>query len=651
MTEQYINILLIEDNPGDVRLLQELLKEVTSVQFQLEQADRLSQGVQRLSQQQFDVILLDLTLPDSQALDSFVRLHDHAPEMPIVVITGLNDETLAVQAVQQGAQDYLVKGQLSSDLLARSIRYAIERKRTEQKMAEQAALLDIATDAILVRDLDSNILFWNKGAERLYGWRAEEAIGQAASELLHKSAFSQFRQAQKHLIETGEWYGELNQVTQAGRSVVVASRWTLMRDKRGQPASILVVSTDITEKKQLEAQFLRAQRMESIGTLASGIAHDLNNILTPILANAQLLQMKLPDLDERNRQMLKTIEANTRRGATLVQQVLSFARGVEGKRSVLQIKHVIWEIQQIVEQTFPKSIAIHTEIARDLWIVAGNSTQLHQVLMNLCVNARDAMPAGGTLSISAANLVVDEAYARLNLDARVGSYVAITVADTGTGIPPEIVDRMFEPFFTTKEVGKGTGLGLSTVIGIIRSHSGFVEVTSAMGKGTQFRIFLPAVNAMKSVDLPEPDVLTGQGELILVVDDEAPIREVCQLALEAYGYRTLTVADGLQAIALYGDRQDEINLVLVDMMMPVMDGATTIRTLQDINPQVKIIAASGLPSSTQLTTNLRLEVQAFLSKPYTAEDLVRTVSTALQTEFPPEGLSPDSFSPNSPSEK
>lgn len=637
MEEQCIRILLIEDNPGDVRLLQELLQEATSVQFQLESVDRLSQGLHRLSQQSFDVILLDLTLPDSQTLETFVKLHGYAPEMPIVVITGLNDETLALQAVQQGAQDYLVKGQVSSDLLTRSIRYAIERKRTEQTMAEQAALLDIATDAILVRDLDSKILFWNKGAERLYGWKAEEAIGQKASELLYKSASSQstspqFQEAQKHLIEAGEWYGELHHVNCQGQAIVVASRWSLVRDKRGQPASILMVSSDITEKKQFEAQFLRAQRMESIGTLASGIAHDLNNILTPILANAQLLQMKLPDLDPRNRQMLKTIEVNTRRGATLVQQVLSFARGVEGKHTVLQIQHVIWEIQQIIEQTFPKFITVQTEMAKPLWIVTGNSTQLHQVLMNLCVNARDAMPEGGTLRISAENVGIDEPYARMNLDAKAGAYVVVTVADTGTGIPPEIVDRMFEPFFTTKEVGKGTGLGLSTAIGIIKSHSGFVEVTSAVGKGTQFKIFLPAVNATKPADSPAPAMTIGQGELILVVDDEAPIREVCQLALEAHGYRALTVADGLQAVTLYGDRQNEISLVLVDMMMPTMDGATTIRTLQDINPQVKIIVASGLASSAQLITGERSAVQAFLPKPYTAEELVNTVSTALQTE-------------------
>ncbi|WAL61379.1 hybrid sensor histidine kinase/response regulator [Thermocoleostomius sinensis] len=632
MEEQCITILLIEDNPGDIRLLQELLYEVTSVKFELEIADRLSHGLQHLSERAFDVILLDLTLPDSQTLDTFVKLYQCVPEVPIVVITGLNDETLALRAVQEGAQDYLVKGQVSSDLLVRSIRYAIERKRTEQKISEQAALLDIATDAILVRDLDNKILFWNKGAERLYGWKAGEALGKNVSQLLYQSASSQFQKAQTQLMQQGEWYGELNHVTRDGKAIVVISRWTLMRDERNQPKSILVVSTDVTEKKQLEAQFLRAQRMESIGTLASGIAHDLNNILTPILANAQLLQMRLKNLDDRSQRMLKTIETNTKRGALLVQQVLSFARGVEGKHTVLQIKHIIREVQQVVEQTFPKFITIQTEVSKDLWTVTGNSTQLHQVLMNLCVNARDAMPEGGILKITAENFFINEAYARMNLEAKVGAYILVTVSDQGIGISPEIIDRIFEPFFTTKEIGKGTGLGLSTAIGIIKSHGGFVTVASSVGKGTQFKLFLPAMNVMEPVEVLDQRIPSGHGELILVVDDEFAIREVCQLALEAYDYRVLIAEDGIQAVAHYIAHKSEIHLVLVDMMMPAMDGATTIRTLQKINPHVKIIAASGLTSSDQIAIAAQLGVQTFLPKPYTAEELVKLVTNVLQTE-------------------
>lgn len=628
-TQSPIYVLLIEDNPGDRLLLKELLRDVDSVHIKLEYADCLKTGLQLLNEKSFDLILLDLFLPDSQGFDTFDRFHQQERGVPIVVTTGLNDETLALKAVQEGAQDYLVKGQITGELLVRSIRYAIERKRAEQKIREQAALLDIATDAILVRDVQSQILFWNKGAERLYGWKVEEAMGQKTSELLYKGTSARFQEAQQELMANNEWQGELNQITKTGQEITVESRWTLVRDDEGKPKFILVVSTDITAKKHLEAQFFRAQRIESIGTLASGIAHDLNNILTPVLATAQLLQMKLVNLDERSLHMLQLLEANAKRGADLVKQVLSFARGVEGKHTILQTQHLIREIQQIVRETFPKSIELQVEIPEHLWTVTGNATQLHQVLMNLCVNARDAMQGNGLLHISAENLVVDETYARLNLDAKAGKYIAITVSDSGVGIPAELLDRIFEPFFTTKEVGKGTGLGLSTALGIIKSHRGFIRVFSTMGEGTQFKIFLPAVMAVDQLEVSASRGLVSQQELILVVDDEEPIREVNKASLEAYNYRVLTAADGVEAIALYAKHQSDIQVVIVDMMMPAMDGLTTIRTLQKINPHVKVIAVSGLLYNYESMPVSHLNIQSFLSKPYTIEELIKAVHEAL----------------------
>jgi PAS domain S-box-containing protein len=629
-----IHVLLIEDNPGDRRLLQELLRDAASVHITLDFTESLTQGLQRLREEHFDLILLDLFLPDSQGFATFTRLQQQEGEVPIVVTTGLNDGTLALKAVQAGAQDYLVKGQITGELLVRSIRYAIERKRAEQKIREQAALLDIATDAILVRDLENRILFWNKGAERLYGWNAAEALGQTTCILLYQDTMPQMEEALKTLLEKGEWQGELNQITKAGREVIVESRWTLVRDEDNKPKSILTVSTDVTEKKQLEAQFHRAQRLESIGTLASGIAHDLNNILTPVLTTAQLLQMKLTNLDERSQQMLKVLEANAKRGAELVKQVLSFARGVEGKHTVLQVGHVIREIQQVVRETFPRSIEVWTEISENLWSVTGNATQLHQVLMNLCVNARDAMPSGGILKIIAENLTIDENYVRLNPDAREGSYIAITISDNGTGIPNEISDRIFEPFFTTKEVGKGTGLGLSTVLGIIKSHRGFIRVKSAVGQGTQFKIYLPAVAPTHFLEGDRFGRMEGHNELILVVDDEVAIREVTRAALEAYNYRVLTAQDGVDALSIYHQHRDEISLALIDMMMPAMDGATTIRTLRNLNPGIKIIAVSGLLPNYQAAAPGLSNADVYLPKPYSVEELMRAVHRVLEVEAP-----------------
>ncbi|MBN3962629.1 PAS domain S-box protein [Nostoc sp. NMS8] len=511
-----------------------------------------------------------------------------------------------------------------------------ERKLAEQKISEQAALLDIATDAILVRDFQSQILFWNQGAERMYGWLSTEVMGKETHEILYSAGTQhQLEKPLKSVIENGSWQGELHKVTKSGEKIVVESRWTLMRDSEGKPKSILTVDTDITEKKQLEEQFFRTQRLESLGTLASGIAHDLNNILTPILAAAQLLQGKFFQEEEHSGQLMALVEANARRGAALVKQVLSFARGFKGEPTIIQVKYLISEIIQIAKHTFPKSIEFCTVIPDDIWAISGDTTQLHQVLMNLVVNARDALPHGGNIKISAENKFIDEAYTRMNLDAKVGHYIVITVADNGIGIPPEVLDRVFEPFFTTKEVNVGTGLGLSTVLGIIRSHDGFIKVSSNVGRGSKFDLFLPAVEATQAFRIEDVDLLPGKGELILVVDDEAQIREIATIILENHNYKILTASNGIEAIALYAQHKHQINAVLMDIMMPEMDGITAIRTLQKINQQVQIIACSGLNSIEVFTQAADVNVQAVLLKPYTARELLNSLHHLFRSnEYP-----------------
>ncbi len=504
-----------------------------------------------------------------------------------------------------------------------------DRKQAQEKISEQAALLDIATDAILVRDFQSQILFWNQGAERIYGWRAEEALGKDPQELFCQKNSPHLPVCIKAVIESGSWQGELRKMTKSGQEIVVASRWTLMYDSVGKPKSIFSVDTDITEKKKLQEQFLRTQRLESLGTLAGGIAHDLNNILTPILAASQLLQVRFAQDKEHYQNLLQIIENNTIRGAALVKQVLSFARGFKGERTIVQLKHLIAEITQIAQQTFPKSLEFAITIPEDLWAVSGDATQLHQVLMNLVVNARDAMPEGGTLTISTKNMFIDEAYARMNLDAKLGHYIVMTVADTGMGIPPEILDKIFDPFFTTKEVGKGTGLGLATVLGIIKSHGGFMNVSSTVDQGSKFQVFLPAVEVSQSLDINNVEIFPGQGELILFVDDEVEIREIAKIVLEKYNYKTLTASNGIEAIALYAQHKKQISAVLMDIMMPEMDGITAIRTLQKMNPQVKIIACSGINPKESLVNADHPAVQLVIAKPYTAPDLLNSLHHAI----------------------
>lgn len=490
-----------------------------------------------------------------------------------------------------------------------------------------SSLLDQARDAILVRDLDDHVRYWNQGATRLYGWTAEEALGRKVTELL-KMDVAAFSAGQGHMGQEGEWIGEISLRTRDGRDLVVESRWTAVRDAAGVPAGILVIDTDITERKRLEAQYLRAQRMESIGTLAGGIAHDLNNVLTPIAMSIDILRDSTTDPG--SLEILDTIETSTQRGAALVRQVLTFARGMEGKRMVVGVRQLVDDVAHLARGTFPKTIVVSTEVEGDVASVIGEPTQLHQVLLNLVVNARDAMPAGGSLALGARNLQIDEPHAAMGPRARPGRYVGLQVSDTGEGIPPEVESRLFEPFFTTKEIGKGTGLGLSTALAIVRSHGGFITLSSEVGTGTTFTVHLPVGEVVETLagkaagDLPR-----GRGELVLLVDDEAAVRSITQQALEANGYRVMAARDGAEAVAMYIPRQGDIAVVLTDVMMPVMDGLATVQALRRINPTVRIVAASGLNAGGSEPSLSEAGVRKFLPKPYTAETLLRTLREAL----------------------
>jgi PAS domain S-box-containing protein len=507
-----------------------------------------------------------------------------------------------------------------------------ERKSAEERIHEQAALLDKATDAIMTLNLEGQITFWNLGAERLYGWRADEtALKMHESELYSKENAPAFN-ARSRTLRDGRWKGELFQMRKDGEELIVESRWTLVPDRDGNPRSILIINTDITEKKKLEAHVLRAQRMESIGTLAGGIAHDLNNVLTPILMSIRVLREDLPDTG--SRRLLDTLESSAQRGANIVQQVLSFARGAEGERALFQIRHPVNEVVKIARETFPPSIMIQAEVPKDLWLIHGESTQVHQVLMNLLVNARDAMPHGGKIRIAAENAIIDESYCRMQPDAQPGQYIVVTVADTGTGIPPALITRIFEPFFTTKPVGKGTGLGLSTALGIVRSHGGFINVYSEVGKGTTFKVHYPAApDGADDEKTPEaPDLPQGDGELILVADDELAIREIIKVTLENNNYRVLAVTDGAEAVAGLAENKSEVALVIMDMAMPVMDGPAAMRALRSICPMIPILAISGRVEYSQTIEDKPEAPMKFLAKPFTTEQLLQALQVVLRRE-------------------
>ena len=386
---------------------------------------------------------------------------------------------------------------------------------------------------------------------------------------------------------------------------------------------------DLSERKALEQQFLRAQRMESIGTLAGGIAHDLNNSLSPIMVSLELLKLRFPD--QKSQELLALINSCAQRGADMVRQVLSFARGVEVDRMEVQVRHLIKDVEKVINETFMKHIQVETVVPRDLWTVLGDPTQIHQVLLNLCVNARDAMPNGGSLVISAQNIELDAHYAALEVGVKPGPYVFVQIEDSGTGMPKDVLEKIFDPFFTTKELGKGTGLGLSTSMAIVKSHGGFIRASSEIGKGTTFKLYLPAQTEISYAERVQmvTELPRGNGELILVVDDEASVREITKETLEAFGYQVELASDGAEAVGVYASRRGQVAVVITDMMMPLMDGPACIQALRRIDPKVRFIGASGVSTN---SPEGRGGLKYFLPKPYTADTLLRTLKQVLEDE-------------------
>ncbi|CAN5322664.1 response regulator [soil metagenome] len=511
-----------------------------------------------------------------------------------------------------------------------AIRYeTTERKLGEERIRQQASLLDKAQDAILVCDLNFQILYWNKGAERMYGWTTDEVFGRSVCDIVCAGDTEQIEKAKEAFVLSDEWKAESRQTTRGGDNLIAVSRWTLVRNDKGEPDYYFLTNTDITEQKRTEEHLFRAQRMESIGTLAGGIAHDLNNILSPIMMAVDMLRMS--DQDAETMRWLGMIKENAERGADMVKQVLTFARGMTGEHLPVQLKHIIKDLVGVLKETLQKSISVTFDISNDLWPIMADPTQIHQVLMNVCINARDAMPVGGTLSISAKNFSIDENYSRMHIDAEPGNYVLITVTDSGTGMNSEVVKRMFDPFFTTKDIGKGTGLGLATTLTIVKSHGGFINVYSEPGKGTSFSIYFPsAEKGPAAASVRASDALPhGNGELILIVDDEENIRKISEATLGRFGYRTATAVDGTDALAVYSRRHDEVAVVLTDLAMPYMDGSALIRALKKLDPAIKIVAMSGLMGDEQMSELKSLGVSDFLSKPFTAEALLNSLAAVI----------------------
>jgi two-component system, cell cycle sensor histidine kinase and response regulator CckA len=682
-----VNVLILDDIDTNRKLLRAQL-EAEGVTV-LEASDGV-EGLEELKRQKVDAAISDLLMPnmDGYRFCYEVRKSKEHRDLPIIIYTStytsLSDEKLSLKL---GADKYLRKPasviqildalhnattnkhvipkaefderdvlkhyseRLISKLEEKNVELIqrnreldqlnnkleaeiLERKSAEERLLEQADIINHARDAIIIRNFeDDQITFWNKGAEHLYGWSAKEALGEQIGNLIYAHP-KECEAASRTLIPTGEFRGELRQVTKDGREVLVNGRSTIVRNPDGTPRSVLSINTDVTEQKKLEMQLLRAQRLESIGTLAGGVAHDLNNVLGPILMGAESLRSNATG--EHAAAMISLIEESARRGSSIVKQVLTFARGVEGERVLINPRHLIDEMVEIARKTFPKSIEVTGQYPEYPWSISGDPTQLHQVLLNLSTNGRDAMTNGGSLVLAAENLEIDENYAAMMPGAKAGSYATLRVSDTGVGMPRALLDKIFEPFFTTKDPGKGTGLGLSTSLGIVKSHAGFISVYSEQGRGTTFKIFLPAVQA--DVAPPQKEirrVIKGNGELVLLVDDETNIRRVTKMTLEKHNYHVLEATDGPEALAIFAQKMDSISVVLTDMRMPFIDGIALIRALKKMKPDMIFIGSTGQEDEPRLAELQELGVVNLLTKPYDTRKLLTVLETAVLKQLAP----------------
>jgi PAS domain S-box-containing protein len=765
---EIIRVLLIEDNPGDARLVREMLIETGINKFNLEHVERISEGLNRLRQDNFQVILLDLSLLDSHGLEIVDRVCNVAPYVPVLVLTGLDDETLAIRAVQNGAQDYLVKGQMVGNQLVRAIRHAIERKRAEEALRESEeryrTILDNIEDGYFEVDIAGNFTFFNDSLCGILGYSRDEMMGMNNRQYTDEENARKLYQAFNKVYRTGEptkgfdW--EI--IRKDGAKRYIETSVSLIKDSSGQPIGFRGVVRDITERMRteealkeseeryrtaiessndgvsitkgdlhlfvnrkyleifgynhleeivgkppsitvhpderdrvmeitrkrqagedvpskyefkgirkdgdiiyievsaaktiyrgeavslaylrditerkgaeeemaaLQEQLRQSQKMEAIGRLAGGIAHDFNNFLTVIKGYSQLSLLELKE-DSPLKGNIEEINRATDQSAGLIRQLLAFSRRQVMEMRVLDLNILLQNLNKMLRRVIGEDIELVTLLAEDLGRVKTDPGQIEQVILNLAVNARDAMPSGGKLTIETANVELDGAYARRHVAVTPGRYVMLAVSDTGVGMTPEVRDRVFEPFFTTKEEGKGTGLGLSTVYGIVKQSEGNIWIYSEPGHGTTFKIYLPQVEELLE-EVKEKVVgeeLPRGSETVLVVEDDEEVRKLAVRVLKRQGYKVLEASQGDDALRLCEEHNRPIQLMVTDVVMPGMDGRELTNRLMLLHPEIRVLYMSGYTGNTIVHHGVLEDGINYLQKPFTVEALAGKVREVL----------------------
>ncbi|MBI2511736.1 MAG: response regulator [Opitutae bacterium] len=629
-----MKILHLDDNPHDQELVAVLLN-AECPECEIVPAATRPEFLTGLASGRVDVVLSDYTMPGFDGLEALALTHQHAPDVPFVFFSGSIGEDQAIAAVRAGAADYVIKDRHRRlpTALRRAVLDARERRRLRETENSLRAMheryqrfIETARDAIFSLSSNGVITTLNPAFETITGWPRGEWVGQSFIRLVDPLDTERAKRRFGDIL-AGDDPGVFMLRLRTARGAADVE-FTLSRGQTADGAlELMGIGRDVTETRRLQEQFLRAQRMENLGLLAAGIAHDFNNILTPMLMVSQLLREQSPP---ESRRLLDTLEHSAARGASLVKQILSFAQGGGDELRVVQLKHVARDIIAMVEETFPRNVRLEQSVPSDLWPVRANVTQIHQVLLNLCVNARDAMPHGGALSLRLENRSLDAGTAARIPGGRPGAFLRLEIGDTGSGIAPDVLPHIWEPFFTTKEAGRGTGLGLSTVRGILARHEGFCDVTSTLGRGTKFSLYLPA-EPTSDTDAPSTESTAlprANGELVLVVEDEPEVRTLVQRVLQQQGYRVVAAENGAEARRWLDDPPfaHELRVIVTDMIMPRIGGRELVEHVRQRLPHVRILVMSGFSSGGK---NHEAIGDAFLLKPFRHDALLRQVHALL----------------------
>jgi hypothetical protein len=608
-----IRVLLVEDNPGDARLFTELLRDANANNLKVVHVERLSTALERLKTEPFDVMLLDLSLPDAAGLDTLERAHSESPKVPIVVLTGYDDQATAVRAVRAGAQDYLVKGRVDGELLVRSIRYASERGRAlealERREEHYRSLIEHSLDLISIMSQDGTIRYASPSHERLLGYPVDELVGRNVLCFIHPDDAARVQSA---LVNGNQGRAVECRVFHRDGSTRVLESFS--RDLSHLPGvnGLVVNSRDITERKRLEEQLHHSQRLEAVGRLAGGVAHDFNNLLMIITGYSHMLLDAMHASDPARPDLEQVVKASER-AADLTRQLLAFSRRQGVRAALVDLNGLVREMDPMLRRMLGKDIEFIANLTPGLKAVRADPGQIEQVILNIVVNARDAMPAGGRLVMQTKNA-----------GAQGRQFVSLCITDNGIGMDARVLSRIFEPFFTTKE--HGTGLGLATSYGIIKENGGEVRVESMPGQGATFCIDLPAVAEDAGIlNLPvQKEVAHGSGT-ILLVEDEDGVRRVVETMLKRNGYDVLPFATSKDALAAAGQYDRVIHLLIADVAMPGMSGQEMAESLLDERPEMKVLYVSGFGDIGRVRSDAH-----FLQKPFSTEELASKVREMLK---------------------